>query len=136
VIRSGSGACRGLAFVILTIGQAFVIVTPVKGQESTPCVVTIKLVENTLHVNLENRGTQSIRLYVHDLPWLASSPFLIAAVDESGSVLKQVRPIADPGTVEQIIKPGQHLQGTIPLDQPFPELAELSTRTEVIVFWS
>jgi len=90
-----------------------------------------------LHISLENRRDQTIRLYEHDLPWRSSSPFVAVAVDSAnGSGLRQVRPIDDPGTKQVELGPKQRLEGMIPLNERFPNLTDLSKRKEIVVFWT
>ena len=130
--------CASLTIVLLAMANPCEVRALMVGREPVSLLITAEVSpDNQLHLSLENGSTHPVRLYEHDLPWRSSSPFIVVAVDgENGSVLKQLRPIDDPGTREVVLEPGQRVEGAIPLDQRFPDLVALAKRKEVVVFWA
>lgn len=130
--------CSWLMIVLLAMANASEVRGQTVGREPVSLRITAEVSpDNQLHLSLENGDTHPVRLYEHDLPWRSSSPFIVVAVDaDNGSVLKQLRPIDDPGTREQVLEPGQRLEGAIPLNERFPDLVALANRKEVVVFWA
>ena len=91
-----------------------------------------------LMVVFTNITDGSLRIFRNDLPWESRHSVMLIAVraGAGNAILSEDLPVDDPiiGDV-QIIK-NQKLQGTIDLEQRFPDLIHTLEKADVILFWS
>lgn len=89
-----------------------------------------------LRMSVKNEGHEVLTYYKWRLPWVESHSLLVAAVRGDGISLTKA-PMFDHGDVELVsLKPGESVEGTIPVTLYFPEIHRDLKQTEVVLFWS
>jgi len=89
-----------------------------------------------LHVTLKNSGATTLSTLRHRLPWGNTYSLLVVAATEGGKLPNESFLIDDPTFVEIQIKPGEILEGDVPLNLRFRDLPDEVTKHDVIIFWS
>lgn len=85
---------------------------------------------------VKNEGRETLTCYKWSLPWEDSNSLLIAAVREDGISLKKAL-MFDHGASELVsLKPGESVEGTVPVTLYFPDIHKDLEQTGVILFWS
>jgi hypothetical protein len=94
-----------------------------------------------LRMELENRSSEPIRMTSSFLPWGSTFSTLLVAVitmDPIGPApsIERNKVQEHPVGREVTVAAGETLEGSIDLDWQFPKLAEWTSRSDVVVFWS
>jgi len=113
---------------------------PTLVEENGIVVRVTTLSSGQLSVKLRNVTKSPIIMDEGDLPWKWRYSMWIKAFEDDaiGSSLEERLPIADPPVIKKpiILAPGLEVQGAIDLSRRFPELENLLTHQNVIIFWS
>lgn len=124
--------------VVVAVFVVLLFTTPIAGETNVPGI-TVELkseIPLALKVILRSGADHKATVPRHQLPWGSPYGMVIVASIAGGRCLDRSLLIDDPVFEEVTLAPNMTLSGEIDLEKVFPELARISKKSDVQLFWA